>query len=280
MTFWRWLMVGIVLAGLMVKTSPGFCQFEEAWFSDGEIARRCDVRLIGEQPQRHGHCRRWYPAGTLAEEAEYVAGRMSGAYTSWLPSGGIRFRGRFQTDRLQGQWQGWFENGRPRFQADFEKGARTGTWIRYHEKITRQPVVKIGFCNNRLDGELWARIDRGSGSGRGFSYDLKAHFRAGRLTGPLRFSYTDPRGHTVILQGRVQPDDRVLYDLTRNVRVNRDGQLQVDLHGRRVHFENLSAFWLDQLNEHIMTTFDLSDCRHPQNLWNCRLPLRLNPSLP
>ena len=151
-------------------------------------------------------------------------------------------------------------------------------WIRYHEKKTGLPVAKIGFRNNRPHGELWVRINRGSGSGGGFSYEGKAHWSDGRLTGPFRFSHTDPLGHTVILQGCMLPNARVLYDLTSNVSVSVDGQLQVDYRDRRVHFESLTAFWLVQLNEHILPTFDLRDCGHPQNLWNCRLPLRLTPA--
>ena len=280
MRLWRRLIVCIVLIAPILKSSPGVCEFEQTRFPNGQIARRCEVRLHDGQALRDGQCRRWYPDGTLAETALYAAGLMSGAYTSWLPNGKTRFRGRFQTDRLQGLWQGWFENGRPRFQISFDKGVRTGSWIRYHEKISGQPVVRIGFHNGRPHGELWARIDRGSGSGTGFSYDLRAHWDAGRLTGRFRFSHTDPLGHTVALHGQVQPDARVSYDVTRNVSVSPDGRLQVDYPHARVHFEDLTAFWLAQLNAHIMTTFDLSDAYHPQNLWNCRLPLWLTPAAP
>lgn len=242
----------------------------EKHFQNGQIAERYGLKGYDGSNVQHGMCTRWYPDGTKAEEVGFNNGRKNGTYTAWYENGQKKLQCRFRNDILDGEFAAWFEDGRKRLSVNYAAGKRHDKWIRYHEK--GGIVASMNFDRDKLDGCLSAAFDRGYGSGSGMSYAIKAVFQNGVMVESFHLAYTDPYGHTVIVNGKLLENGGVKLDRQKNVKLASDGTLSVDYGRFRRTYHRLQEFFINEINRHVMTKFSLGFCNRSENIWPCQFP--------
>jgi hypothetical protein len=240
------------------------------YIQNAQVEKRYRAREDNNSSVRHGiHIRR-YPDGAKAEEVEFIKGKKNGRYTSWYPNGQKKLQCTFVNDLPDGEFTAWFEDGKKRFSVHYDKGQRQDQWIRYHEK--GGIVVSMNFDRDKLDGCLSAAFDRGYGNGSGMSYAIKAVFQNGVMVESFHLAYTDPDGHTVIVNGRLLENGGVNLDRQKNVKLADDGTLSVDYGRFRKTYPGLQQFFIHEINRHVMTKFALDFCNRSENIWPCQFP--------
>jgi hypothetical protein len=198
-TFANLFLIVVLVSSLPLIVNAA--ETRETHFPNGQIAERYGLKEYDSRNVRHGMYTRWYPDGTKAEEVGFNNGRKNGLYTAWYENDQKKLQCRFRNDILDGEVVAWFEDGRIRFSVNYADGKRQDQWIRYHEK--GGIVASMNFDRDKLDGCLSAAFERGYGNGSGMSYVLTAVFQKGVMVELFHLAYTDPDGHTVIVNGKL-----------------------------------------------------------------------------